>query len=577
MSIVKAVKRAIRANSAVYKLATGIYVELENRQRRVRHRRMMHPQFQTVRRELAPRRGRARNGRPHILFISIRGLINHQLMDGVLAHALNRRGAKCTFFTCGGGLSLCDFTPDYIGLTPTHCQYCRECSVNSIESFGNPRPLMLKDLLSESELRAWSEREAEIGDDPANYVYGGVPVGQMVGISIRYILAVDRLPETEEVLSYHRRMVVSACMLVDAYRKLYARTRPDRIFLFSGLFFPEQVARYVAAESGIPITTYEAGHRYATLMMAHDEPSPWMNIGPHWPRISQEPMEPADEKELDDYLAARWKGAAGIEFLWPTMVSDQKQIRERLNLPEGTTVVTAFTNMLWDSAISDRHRAFPSMLDWLRQTIQYFATERPDDILVIRVHPAEVRLDRPTSEKVADILAADGIPANVRVVRPEEDIDSYQLARLSSLGLIYTSTIGLELPLMGLTAVVVGETHYRDKGFTLDCSTAEEYFACLAPGCAPRHVTAEQRELARRYTHAFIFRYHVYFPYVTTLPNAKAGLQIEQPQLLEPGADPELDLICQAILEGRDVLELRAARRSAAPAALAGAPVAVGV
>ena len=45
---------------------------------------------------------------------------------------------------------------------------------------------------------------------------------------------------------------------------------------------------------------------------------------------------------------------------------------------------------MWDAQLHYPANAFPSMLDWVLQTIRYFAS-RPDLQLLIRVHPAEIR------------------------------------------------------------------------------------------------------------------------------------------------------------------------------------------
>ena len=48
------------------------------------------------------------------------------------------------------------------------------------------------------------------------------------------------------------------------------------------------------------------------------------------------------------------------------------------------------TSVVWDAQLHYASNVFPTMLDWVRETILYFR-RRPDLQLVIRVHPAEVR------------------------------------------------------------------------------------------------------------------------------------------------------------------------------------------
>jgi len=530
---------------------------LEKRYGRLQRARLRTDHQLTVRKVLAPRLRRLSGGGPRILFISTRGSNFHQLVDGVIAHGLQLRGAECSFFTCAGGLSLCDLAFEHLGVTPKHCDYCTDCSLKTIEAFGNPRPYTLRGLLSDAEIKEWSSRAILLSERPWEYVYKGVPVGELVALSLRHFLCLCTLPETPKIRDYWARMAVSACMLVDAFERLLERAKPDRIFMFNGLGFPEKVMRFLAERAGIPYTTYEMGLRPRTLGLAHNDVSNLFELGKEWRRFSDLALTREQSGQLDEYIGNRWEGRGGLELYWPSMQGDKSTIRARLNVPEGAQLVTAFTNIIWDTAAQEQHLAFPSMLDWLKATIEYFGKHRPNDILCIRAHPAEAKYWVPSNERVMDELGKLDLPKNLRIIAPEEDISSYEIARMSDLGLSYISTIGMEMAVMGGSVVVAGKPHYHGKGFTYSPETEAEYFAFLAPGAVPAQLDPEQHARARRYAYSLWFRFGVEFPFVTIPAPAQPELFLEQPELLEPGRHEEFDLWCQAILEGKDVLTLR--------------------
>jgi lipid A disaccharide synthetase len=60
------------------------------------------------------------------------------------------------------------------------------------------------------------------------------------------------------------------------------------------------------------------------------------------------------------------------------------------------------------------------------------------------------------------------LPEYIRVISPEEKTNTYDLIAAADLGLVYTTTVGLEIAMSGVPVIVAGETHYRNKGFTLD-------------------------------------------------------------------------------------------------------------
>jgi len=49
------------------------------------------------------------------------------------------------------------------------------------------------------------------------------------------------------------------------------------------------------------------------------------------------------------------------------------------------------------------------------------------------------------------------------------------LIQAADLGLVYTTTVGLEMAMSGLPVIVVGQTHYRGKGFSIDPENWEDY------------------------------------------------------------------------------------------------------
>jgi hypothetical protein len=548
--------KLIRVHPFVHETAVKLYVPLERQVGRIRRKREFTAHQQTVRRVLAPRLKKAKNGSPRILFISTRGLNFHHLVDGIIAHGLQFRGAHVEFFTCGGGLALCDLAFEHLGVTPTHCDYCTDCSLKSISAFGNGKPYTLKGLLSEAEIARWADQAKDLAN-PEELVYKGVPVGELVGLSVRYIMCCCNLPDDPRVKEYWARMAVSACMLVDAFERMLEQAKPDRLFIFNGMGFPEKVIRFMAERRGLPYTTYEMGLRPHNLGFAQNGVSNLLELGEQWEHFAEQPLTPEQSKRLDDYLDGRWNGGGGIEMYWPSMESDQAKIRERLNIPPGANMVAAFSNVIWDTAAQEAHLAFDGMMDWLRTTVEYFGKHRPDDILCVRVHPAEARFWVPTNEKVVDELNKLDLPPNLRIIGPDEDFSSYELARMSSLALVYISTMGMEMALMGRSVIVGGKPHYHGKGFTQSPRTREEYLEFLAPGATPPMLTAVERERARRYAYSLWFRFCVNFTAATIPAPAQPELDLAHPERLEPGGDPEFDLLCRVILGGQDTLTLR--------------------
>jgi hypothetical protein len=391
------------------------------------------------------------------------------------------------------------------------------------------------------------------GSDLSKLEHRGLPIGKYVANSARWFLCVSDLDGCADGEAVMRAFAKSALVLAEAAPGLLDRVAPRVVLLLNGLFFAERIVKAEAERHGIRVVSYERGFIPDTLCFSEDVPG-YYDIGPLWERIKDTPLTPAQETQLDAYLADRCKGRRSPFNYWPTLTEDEREILSSLQLaPERPTAVL-FTNITWDSAAQDRDQAFPDMYAWVVESIRLFAS-RPHAQLVVRVHPAEVRVPGwETRDPVAVRLRATfpTLPANVRVVLPESDVSSYSLMRLSRCGLAYSSTAGLEMAMEGTPVVAAGIVHYRGRGFTLDLSSAAEYAQvvdrALEDGRDP-----EVRARARRYGYALFFRYFHPFPIVAeSPPDFIPTLRASDPAVLDPGGDPTLDRICRTILTGGD-------------------------
>jgi hypothetical protein len=312
----------------------------------------------------------------------------------------------------------------------------------------------------------------------------------------------------------------------------------------------------IAAQRGIPFATYEKGFIHDGIVVTPQAAASRLTI-PHsvWDSAQDHDLSDAEAQEIDAYLDARRRGAGTLDNFWRNPVEDVAQIRGALRLEPGRPLVVMFCNILWDSAVVGRDLAFASMGDWVLGGIEW-AVSHPEADLVIRIHPAEVGLrNHPTRERMADHIAAHAgvLPRNVRVVQAEDPTSSYVFMDLASLGLVYTSTVGLELAARGVPVVVAADTHYRGRGFTTDPNNPGDYWAAAdrllasPPDAAER---ARTSELARRYASLFFFRFHNVLAAVTEDGRSSPRIRVTAAKDLDPGSDPAMDRVVAAVLDG---------------------------
>jgi capsule polysaccharide modification protein KpsS len=253
-----------------------------------------------------------------------------------------------------------------------------------------------------------------------------------------------------------------------------------------------------------------------------------------------------ENDELDAYLEDRRRGRRTIDRYWTHASFGDVERRSA-----GRRAVL-FTNLTWDSAVIGQEVAFPGIREWLEAAVEAFAL-RSEHELIIRIHPAEVKLPGKQTREPLGVFLQERfpvLPPNVRLITADDPTSSYPLMESADVGLVYTSTTGLELALHGTPIVVAGRTHYRDKGFTVDVSSPHEFEEALDRMLQDPGVSAPDVELARRYAYLFFFRAPLPSPGVEEHVPGLARIVVEDLEELSPGRNEAVDVICDGILKG---------------------------
>jgi hypothetical protein len=494
---------------------------------------------------------------PRILFFSLRGWADHQLWETTLAHALQLRGARCDLIACDHILPVCD-TKTITDMSPALCDYCGRLvrdlpsefglSVHRLSTFAPPGKV------AEMQNRAVSDTALELSD----YTVAGLRLGDAIEASLtRFTLTGSSSSDDLVITAARRGFLASADFLIAACRSILDQFQPDRIVMLNGLFLPEQLLMALARERNIPVLTYEQGNKIRnTLIFAWNRPANRDMLVEPWARYRDTLLTEAEEAQLDQYVLQRARGSVGSERLWPQMQADQRAIRAQLHLDD-RPIVSVFTNILWDTSMYQTQVAFPSMFDWLKATLAELS-RRPDIQVVVRVHPAEIRVkNRESRDRVLDRVRTtfSDLPSHIHLVGPEETLSSYTLVEMSRAVAVYNTTIGLEAALRGVPVALSALAHFRAKGFTIDIESSQHYTNWLAqlPNIPP--LTAEQQALARRYAYLYFFRFMIPFRFVETHAYGPR-LNYQSLNDLAPGQDAHLDRICDGILNVRPILDM---------------------
>ena len=363
----------------------------------------------------------------------------------------------------------------------------------------------------------WDERV--LGREMTVFAASGLPSGltmhdlrdfPLADVDARTMLAVERIALTD--LRHHRRsttvdqLEASARSLLanrttknlDALRRfasLLQSIGADQVVLFNGGLMEDGAAFHAARAAGVKTLVWDqiserGGDYQLSVNRRHDDldmKAIWQADAPH--HLSTERRERVlnwlTERGGGDYRDPQPRGRLEPDGRAAEMLRD-------LDLDPAKPVVGLFPNLTWDAAALDRDVAFDSARDWVIRTSEYFA-HHPQWQLVVRLHPDEQVY---TSNYLGQVLRDrwQELPANMRIIEPEESPASYRLLDAVQLGLYYTNTVGLVMAMFGIPAISPALPSFGGFGFTRQITGQDEYFARIEAILSEPDLNAMTRE-----------------------------------------------------------------------------------
>ena len=486
----------------------------------------------------------------------------HSARQNTILHGLHLRNARTQMVLCDGLMPECDlYQPSKGAKAQRTAKSCNRCQAES--AF-----LTAKSGLSFLWLGRWIEPDtiakaqewAASTNDPETAAYNGWPIGEWVRSSVQSHFRRETLDfEDPETQALYRRYVTGGAVIASAVDNLYRHEQPDALLLFNGRMAPTRIALELAKHHGIRTITEERGFTPGHMRLVENthclDPQPFYALCQAWKNT---PLNGEELESLRDLLEKHLSGSGHemSRFAAPTSGSDR--VREHLNIDHDKRLAVLFT-----SSTDEPHGqpeaigCFDHQHDWVHATIEAFQS-RPEWHLVVRTHPntggkRSVGTNQDEMRFVESLTQAH--PDNVSIVLPGDDVSSFDLMQTADCGLVWHSSIGLEMAALGRPVLRAGRYWFRDADFMRapndPAPYSDEVDRLLHESSAPCPV--DRAVAAWRFAYCWFFRQSIDFPLVRQPDWASGEPAYDTVEELAPGRDSALDKVCSIIMDGAPI------------------------
>ena len=355
-----------------------------------------------------------------------------------------------------------------------------------------------------------------------------------------------------------RKSLVTGILNIELARQILQRLAPQHVIISNGKAISYSAIYSYMISQGVDVITWDESPVFRNgFTFNRNVYAAEVHLEGVWEKESKIPLTEAQEHLVDEYFT-RWRVGRNARYQYhEDSTNDSQEFQAVLKHSGRKKIITFFSNLTWETSHLGRDIGFTHLLDSIFFLIDCVKNNE-NYHLVVRAHPAETKVPEHlrTVIRLEETINRryDPIPANLSILTSSSNVNSYELADLSDIICVYTSTIGLEMALRGRSCLVLGDCHYRRKGFTIDLDSQEDLRLYLDAFDQRIPLSPTQVGLARRYAYLWVFRHVVRIPYLNE--KTRCEYRIQSLEDLIPGSDSVIDRLTDKILHEESFLDV---------------------
>lgn len=486
----------------------------------------------------------------------------HSARQNTILHGLHLRNAQTLMVLCDALMLECDlYQPSKGAKAQRKANSCNRCQAESafLTAKANVSYLWLGRWIEPDTIAKAQAWAADI-ENPETACYNGWPIGEWVRSSVHSHFRTDALDiDDPNIRAVYQRYAAGGAAIATGLDALYRHEKPDAQLLFNGRMAPTRIALELAKLHGIRTITEERGQAPGYMRLVKNthclDPQPFFALYEKW---KDTPLNKQEIGELQNLLENHLSGFGHEigKFVAPT--AGPGTIRETLKIDETKRLAVLFTSSTDEpQGQPEAAGVFDHQHQWIKASIEKFRSE-PNWHLVIRTHPNSggkraVGTNRKELEFIDELQK--NLPNNVSIVKPEDDLSSFDLIQAAHCGLIWHSSIGVEMAALGRPVLRVGNYWFHDTDCMRSIEDPAEYESAVSSLLkdSEEDLSMERTISAWRLAYCWFFRQSVAFPLVQQPDWAAGEAAYQSTEDLRPGEDAGLDRVCSIIIEDESI------------------------
>ena len=402
-----------------------------------------------------------------LLLVPIRVSPVSNLFEGLIGYYYKIKGWKVVALVCNQSSILCD----NIASNDKHrrmimCSLCKAEQKRFIDSFGFEQAnieIANKKLVQGYKSKVRFNKSFE----PLNEILPGLSKCVESAV-IRYTLKSEVNWDADwEIIEQYIQTALNTYV---STKKHVEAINPDLAIISHGVYSQWGVATEVLTNHSVSTYVWARGYiGQGSLLFGKN--SSYLSAFNRESKALYQSLSYSNEliENALEYFKEKSNSNSGVDYLNYYQIIDNKnsqidnisEFKKRFKVTLGM-----FTNIPWDGQIFNTTAYVPNTRKYLEKVLGIIKAS--DKIgLIIRAHPAEADAEEGRgSEKIIDILNAllpKPWPQNILYLDPKNPVSSYDVIDLMDVGVVYGSSIGLEIVLRNKPVIQFGKFYTSGK------------------------------------------------------------------------------------------------------------------